>query len=371
MIRLKKKKIIFLSYSLCIGGIEKALVELLNRLDYSKYDVTLLLEKKEGELLNKINNNVKIYNYNICNSKNIIYRKIRNGLKRLKYLLFNYMKYDFACCYATYSKPCSLLALKSSKNTALYVHGDYSQEFNDNNMVLNFFEGQDIYNFKNIIFVSKESKDNLIKIMPSLKDKSIVINNFINNIDIINLSNEKIKEVRNNDRKLLLYVGRLDEKVKQVSKMIYVVEYLKKNNVDVDFWIVGDGPDYKYYDEIIKTKNLEDNIKMLGSKLNPYPYMKICDYLVITSLHEGFPVTFLEALTLDKKIISTIAVSDDEIELRDYGYIISHNIDKMKKEVFNILTKESSKNKKINFDKINNNRLKKLESIIEGDNSEI
>lgn len=46
MIRLKKKKIIFLSYSLCIGGIEKALVELLNRLDYKKYDVTLLLQNQ-------------------------------------------------------------------------------------------------------------------------------------------------------------------------------------------------------------------------------------------------------------------------------------------------------------------------------------
>ena len=72
-----------MSYSLCFGGIEKALIELLNRLDYSKYDVTLLLEKKEGEFLTKLNPNVKLYNYNICNSKNVIYRKIRNCLKKL------------------------------------------------------------------------------------------------------------------------------------------------------------------------------------------------------------------------------------------------------------------------------------------------
>lgn len=371
MIRLKKKKIIFMSYSLCIGGIEKALIELLNRLDYSKYDVTLLLEKKEGEFLSSLNKNIKLYNYDTCTSKNVIYRKLKNGLKRIKYLLFNYMKYDFACCFATYSKPCSLLTLKSSKNTSLYVHGDYVNEFKNNDKVIDFFEKQDIYSFKKIIFVSEESKNNLIDVIPSIKNNSIVINNFLNIKDILKLSKEKIKEEKNKNRKLFVYVGRLDEKVKKVSKMIEVVEFLKQNNIDVDFWIIGDGLDYEYYFNMIKSKNLQDNIKMLGSKLNPYPYIKLCDYLVITSLHEGFPVTFLEALTLDKKIISTISVSDDEINLKDYGYIVSHDVDKMKKEVLKILKNDDKKFEKIDFNEIYNKRMKKIEAVIEGDDIEI
>lgn len=368
---MKKKKIIFFAYNLCIGGIEKALITLLDKLDYSKYDVTLFLEKKEGELLSKLNKNVKIYNYNICDSKNVIYRKIRNGLKRLKYLMFNYMKYDFACCYATYSKPCSLLSLKSSTNTALYVHGDYTNEFNNDERVINFFENQDIYFFKKIVFVSNESMNNLIKIIPSIKNKSMVINNFIDYKNIIKLSNEKIREKRNLNNKLLVYVGRLDEEVKQISKMIDVVKYLSDNNVGVDFWIIGDGPDYKYYNELIINKELQDNIKMLGSKLNPYPYIKLCDYLVITSLHEGFPVTFLEALVLNKKIISTISVSDDEINLKECGYIVSHDVDKMKEEILDIIKNGNRKFKSVNFDNIYNDRMKKIELLIEGDINEI
>ena len=43
-----KKKIIFGAYNLDIGGIETALVSLLNNLDYSKYEVYLFLVKKEG-----------------------------------------------------------------------------------------------------------------------------------------------------------------------------------------------------------------------------------------------------------------------------------------------------------------------------------
>ena len=38
-----KKKLIFIAEALWIGGIEMALVNLLNRLDYDRYDVTCLI----------------------------------------------------------------------------------------------------------------------------------------------------------------------------------------------------------------------------------------------------------------------------------------------------------------------------------------
>ena len=38
-----KKKLIFITEALWIGGIETALVNLLNRLDYDRYDVTCLI----------------------------------------------------------------------------------------------------------------------------------------------------------------------------------------------------------------------------------------------------------------------------------------------------------------------------------------
>ena len=52
-----KKKLLFAAYNLDLGGIEKALINLLNLIDYNKYEVTLVLEKKEGIFLNQLNNN--------------------------------------------------------------------------------------------------------------------------------------------------------------------------------------------------------------------------------------------------------------------------------------------------------------------------
>ena len=45
------KKILFAAYSLDLGGIEIALVTLINYLAKKQYDITLVLEKKEGIFL--------------------------------------------------------------------------------------------------------------------------------------------------------------------------------------------------------------------------------------------------------------------------------------------------------------------------------
>ena len=62
----------------------------------------------------------------------------------------------------------------------------------------------------------------------------------------------------------------------------------------------------------------------VGQKKNPYPYIGLADYIILTSDYEGFPVTYLEAITLNKKILTTIDVSDDSINIgKDYATIIS------------------------------------------------
>ena len=49
-----RKKIVFVTKALWIGGIETALINLLNDFDYDKYDVTLLVLKAELDMLDQI-----------------------------------------------------------------------------------------------------------------------------------------------------------------------------------------------------------------------------------------------------------------------------------------------------------------------------
>jgi len=111
-----KKKILFTANTLNIGGIETALINLLDKLDYNKYEVNLILEKKEGELLNRINSNVRVIDYNLSYSKNVLIRKTKNLFKRINFILKNKNKFDFSCCYATYSKMGEVITKKASNN---------------------------------------------------------------------------------------------------------------------------------------------------------------------------------------------------------------------------------------------------------------
>ena len=121
------------------------------------------------------------------------------------------------------------------------------------------------------------------------------------------------------------------------------------------------------YQKEVKKLGIEEKVVFLGSKTNPYPYMKKCDYLILTSNYEGFPVVYLEGLALKKKFITTIKVSDDVIKIgKNYGEVIPTNDKKMLEQVREILNSKDKKEITLNIEEIQNMRMEKLESIFDG-----
>ena len=76
------KKVIFFSVNMHIGGMEKALVDLLNELAKRDYAVTLVLEQKEGELLPELDKSICIKEYRVQKNGNPLLRKCRNFIHR-------------------------------------------------------------------------------------------------------------------------------------------------------------------------------------------------------------------------------------------------------------------------------------------------
>lgn len=354
-----KKRLLFTAHSLDIGGIETALINLLDKINYNKYDVVIILEKKQGVLLNKVNKKVSIIEYKVNNNQNILIRKCKNYFNRIKYLIFNYHTYDFSCCYATYSYSGNVVARISSINNSIYVHSNYKHLYKTKEFI-NFFDSRQIKEFKHIFFVSNESCNDFLKIYPNLKQKTLVINNFINISKIIKLSMEKIEISKSESKKLFVFVGRLDDSSKKLSRLINLGKQIK----NIEIWIVGDGPDKEKYFQEVEKYNLKSKVKFLGRKENPYPYMKKADYIILTSDYEGFPVIYLESIVLDKRIITTIPVSDDEIDIKKYADIISKDKDRMVIEVSEIINKKST-NQKLDLEYIQNKRIQKLEKIFD------
>lgn len=361
---MKKKNILIASYSLDFGGIETSLINLLKNMNQNKYNITLVLEKKEGVFLNDVPNNIIVKEYKVSNNKNLLIRKTINLIKEIKWILFNYKKYDASICYATYSKPCSFLARASSNNKIIFVHNDYYQSFEkDIDMIKSFFTGLKIKNYNHIVFVSNESRTNLCNIIPTIKMKSQTINNLIDSERIIKLSKEKISE-KSNNKKIFLFVGRLDEKQKRISKIIETAISLKKIK-NIEFWILGTGPDEGEYKKKIEKEKLS-NVKFLGAKKNPYPYMKASDYIILTSKYEGFPVVYNEAIILNKPIITTVDVSDDYISIKNrFGIIISNDVKQISKTIKDIVKTDFKIKEKVDFKKLNKKRINDIERLID------
>ena len=122
-----------------------------------------------------------------------------------------------------------------------------------------------------------------------------MFNNIIKNSE----KKEKEKENENENQK-----QKEDECVDNIlEKKIYLL-------------MVGDGKETKDLIKYVEENKLTDRIIFLGNKKNPYPYFKMADYVILTSLNEGYPVVFQEAMILDKKILTT-DVSDAVIDIKE------------------------------------------------------
>ena len=362
------KKILISSYDLNYGGIETSLINLLKNFNLEKYKVTLVLEKKQGVYLKDVPKGIRIKEYRVSENKNKIIRKFINLLKRLKWIIGNYKRYSVSICYATYSKPCSFVARTASSNRILYIHSNYLNVYNkDIDTITNFFNERKILSYSKIIFVSNESRKDLISIYPNIEKNSYVINNFIDQDSILKKADKKISI--NTDKKIVLFVGRLEERAKKISRIIEVANKMKKDNVE--FWIVGDGENKNDYKKMISDYKL-DNVKLLGAKSNPYPYIKMCDIMILTSDYEGFPVVYNEAIVLNKPILSTVDVSDDIISIPNrFGIITKKDTNSIYKDLKSMLRKKYVIKEKVNFNDINKRRLIALERLLESKNDKV
>ena len=318
-----KKKLFFTAYSLSLGGIEKALVSLLTVLDKEKYDITLVLEKKEGIFQDQLPEHIHVIEYSLDHSKNVLVRKIKNRLHLIKWKIKHRNKYDFAISFATYSVPGAHLALNASFNNALWIHNNYYQLYNGNvREMKQFFRRIKLKKFKHHVYVSYDNMNSMLKYFPQYKNRSMVCNNMIDYQTIRKKANETISV----EKKGITFVnvGRHEEHQKRLSRIIDATDRLKREGYQFQVWFVGDGVNHKKYKEQVKVLGLDDMIVFFGKQQNPYPYYKLADAVLLSSKYEGYPVVFVEAMTLNKPIVTT-AVSDyREIENR-YGIVVENN----------------------------------------------
>lgn len=179
-----------------------------------------------------------------------------------------------------------------------------------------------------------------------------------NGIENIYLSKEKsIKFLSNiigadlQNKKIIGSIGRLAYP-KNYEFLIKAASKLGHQNDNFIFVIIGEGPERKKYENLIRQYNLEKKFFLPGEIKNASLYIKAFDLFVLTSKFEGMPITLLEALGADVAIVASQVGGVKELLSDDESIYQPDNLDDFLKKVKNKITgqrKTNTKNIKNDF----------------------
>lgn len=318
----KKKSIGIFLPKLTIGGMEKALINLLKYSPLTEhYRVTLnIVYKGKINLCDQLPPNVNLRA--ACRGDWNFWGKIVAAIN----LLWRYLhthKYDVSFCYSHHHPILALLARMASENNVLFFHSNIvkSLSLTKAGKLVKRLKATE---FSKIICVSNDVKE-AVWLLTGRQDL-FTINNLIDGDAILAKSKETISDYTFGQRIVFVNVSRHEEKPKALSRLFTACEKLNSDGFEYDVLLIGDGLDHETYLHTVEKMRL-DNIYFLGRKMNPYPYMARSSALVLCSRYEGYPVVFLESMVLGLPIITT-DVSDARQDIDGkYGIVVQNNDD--------------------------------------------
>lgn len=156
-----------------------------------------------------------------------------------------------------------------------------------------------IKKYNNIVGVSQKVFDEAV-FNKKMANKFIKIYNFVDKNKVIELSKEKDFEKTYD----IFFIGRLVEQ-KDPNTYIEIINQLKKDNPNIKAVMIGDGELMEECKNKINELNLYNNIDMLGFCENPFPIINNCKIGIMPSKWEGFGLTAIEAMCLNKPVFNS------------------------------------------------------------------
>ena len=289
------KQLIVFNPSIEDGGVEKNLFLISNYLAGKKIDVTVITADKNKR--NKFNKNVKFsYPKNVDFNNSGRYKKYLYSLYLLiKKIIFtkNIVVFSFQANIYT------LLICKIFKIKTIVRLNTAPQGWRHNLIKYKIYKFL-IAKADGIIVNSLDFK-NEVKLRYNVNSHFI-----LNPFDFKHIklqANKKVEKIFPIKFLKLINVGRLTDQKDQM--LLLKTINLIKDKLKIYLVIIGKGKNYPQLKKYIYKKKLHQYVKLLGYKKNPFQYIKQADIFLLSSKYEGSPNVLVEALFLNKYIIST------------------------------------------------------------------
>jgi glycosyltransferase involved in cell wall biosynthesis len=334
-----KRNILFAIHYLELGGAEISLIGLLKALDYSKVNVDLFVYSHRGELMKEIPAQVNLlpeipqYAQIERPVKGVLkdgYWRIALARLRAKRQFVRYTRkthpVDGSAIFAyvarqvtpllppirpdkEYDLAVSFLAPHDivlekvrARKKVCWVHTDYTKIDIDTDL-----EEPVWSRFGHIAAVSDAVSEAFLTRFPALREKMVTLPNILSpewirsRAEAFRVDDEMPRE---SGVMRLLSIGRFTV-AKNFANVPDICRRIRETGIAIRWYLIGYGGEEGLIRERISEAGMEQDVRILGKKENPYPYLKACDVYVQPSRFEGNSVSVREAQILGKPVVVT------------------------------------------------------------------
>ncbi len=332
-----KKKVLIMIDALGIGGAERSLVAFLQMLDYSRMDVDLMIEARGGELEQLVHPAVNIISFKpVGGLRALAARLIFSAMLRIakvtapgehdqetRWKCVGWLypecpkKYDVAIAYQQGYPLYYITERVNATHKYGWINIDLKGMHFNRHFNRPFYDRIDC-----AIAVSDQLKEIILRDGYAAPEKLDVIYDIVFPKLVRRQAEDTVSEKDLFRAPLkITTVARLAGQ-KNFPLAVHTAALLKSRGVEFEWVIVGDGPERQNIERLIARTGVADCLKLVGKKVNPYPYIKACDIYVQTSSIEGYCLTLAEARALAKPLVSTrFPIVDAHIVPGENGYI--------------------------------------------------
>lgn len=260
----------------------------------------------------------------------------------------------------------------------LWTHNDVMKEVYQKK-ILNPHQLHEAYDqYDKIIAVSPSVQKSIEKFGGSIK-KTYVLENFHDYQHVIarasedlvfdegmqsSISREALIDILNSTAVKFIGIGRYAVEKGQ-ERLIQAFERFSLTHEDAYLIIVGgNGELYEHILTLAKNSPHAERIILLKDVDNPFPILKKCDLLLLSSFYEGLGLVLLEADTLKIPVVSTDIEGPDELLKKYGGTLVENSMDGLLKGM-ELFMQGQIKVMDIDYEETNRRSVLAYENIIE------
>ena len=301
------KKVLFLIHDLGQGGAEKVLVNLVNNLDRSKFDISVTVLFGGGVNEQFLAPDIHFYA--------VFPKEVPGNSKLMKLMtpaqlhrLCVKEHYDIEVSYLE-GPSARVISGCQSPDTKLvsWIHVEQHTMDKLAGSFRSEKEARACYDrFNQTICVSQYVHDDFCQLL-NFRKPCRVLYNTVESDKILAGASEAAPELVDDGTIRLIAVGTLKQS-KGYMRLLKIIRRLRDEQYPVHLYILGIGPLQQEMEEYINQNELQNTITLLGYQTNPYKYVSKCDLFVCASFAEGFSTAATEALIVGTPVC-TVEVS--------------------------------------------------------------